>query len=200
MLYHLIFFTFLSVGQGATSYYSNLPEDDIGLLGSEDIDVMLTELKGDSRCMEMVHTYSVPSDPEPVYIDNQLYGIYDQSNNTVLGVSLNISISENWLNTTEFRCNKNYIITSVNDTMIGLDTIPIQRENWTSIEYVLAYVAGGAILNLATQCTKSSLAMKVYKTYVAVGALPFQLIIVFTLYPAQFIWKLVLKFITNIFN
>lgn len=161
---------------------------------------MLTELKRDCRFMEMVHTYSVQSDPEPVYIDNPLYGIYDQSNNTVLGVSLNISILENWLNTTEFRCNKNYIITSVNDTMVGLDTNLIQQESWTNIEYVLAYVAGGAILNLATHCTKSSLAMKVYKAYVAVGALPFQLIIVLTLYPAQFIWKVILEFIRYIFN
>lgn len=84
--------------------------------------------------------------------------------------------------------------------MIGLETRPIQRENWTKTDYILAYVAGGAILNLAAQCTKSSLAIKVYKAYVAVGALPFQLIIVLTLYPAQFIWNLVLKFITDIFN
>lgn len=144
--------------------------------------------------------YSVQSDPEPIYIDNPLYGIYDQYNNTLLRVSLIIPILENWLNTTEFRWNKNYIITSVNDTMKRLDTIPMQRKNWTNIEYVLVYVAGGVILNLATQCTKSILSMKLYNTYVAVGALPFQLIILFTLYPAPFILKLVFKFITNIFN
>ena len=84
--------------------------------------------------------------------------------------------------------------------MVGLDTNLIQQESWTNIEYVLAYVAGGAILNLATQCTKSSLAMKVYKAYVAVGALPLQLIIVLKLYPAQFIWKVILEFIRYIFN
>lgn len=150
--------------------------------------------------MEIVHTHSVQSDLEPVYNVNQLYGIYDQSNNTVLEVSLNISILENWLNTAEFRCNKNYIITSVNDTMVGLDTEPIQQESWKKIDYVLAYIVGGAILKLATQCTKSSLAVKVYKAYVAVGALPFQLIIVLTLYPAQFIWNVVLEFITDMFN
>lgn len=84
MLYHLIIFTLISIVQSDSSCYSKLPEVSIGPLEIEEIDVMLSDLK-DYNFMEMLHTYSVQSDPETAYIDNQLYGIYDRSRNTVLG-------------------------------------------------------------------------------------------------------------------
>lgn len=38
---------------------------------------------------------------------------------------------------------------------------------------MLGYLAGGATLNVATQCTKSGVVKKVYKGYIAIGAAPF---------------------------
>lgn len=136
-------------------------------------------------------------EPGPVF--NQLYGIYDQSNNTILGTSLNISVLEKWLNTTDYADKSKYIITSVNDTMISLDKDKILPGNWTNIEYyMLVHLAGGSMLKIATGYTKSSIIMKIYKMYVELTALPFQLIIVLTIYIAQIVCKLVLRFTRNI--
>lgn len=45
MPYYLISFILLLDGQCLTGYYSDLQEDDIGLLEGEVIDVIVTELK-----------------------------------------------------------------------------------------------------------------------------------------------------------